>query len=259
MVGSARNLETVEKRTIGKPMIEEMRTGLLLSGLSEEQLKRVARHASRMKLDEGQMLFSQGDPAERFYLVLRGQIRLFRLSPEGAEKVIEIVAPGQTFAEALMFLSAPRYPVCAAALSPTELIGIDARDFSRMLRKSIDTCFVLLGVLSQRLRGLVGEIDNLTLHTAASRVARYLLMKLPAERRALNLDVRKGVIASRLSIKPETFSRVEKGLSAQGIIEVHGSHVTILDLQALEEIAELGDSPELTLMPCRSGQRPITD
>lgn len=232
-----------------RTMMDELRTGLLLSGLTSEQLERVARRASRVRLGQGRILFSQGDAADRFYLVLKGQIQLFRLSPEGAEKVIEIVAPGQTFAEALMFMNAPRYPVCAAALVPVELIGIDACDFSRMLRESVDTCFLLLGGLSQRLRGLIAEIDNLTLHTATSRVARYLLMKLPAEHRALELDVRKGVLASRLSIKPETFSRVEKSLGDQDIIEVHGSHVTILDQQALEEIAELGDSGELIPLP----------
>lgn len=196
------------------------------------------------------MLFRQGDEAGRFYVVLKGQIRLFRLSLDGAEKVIAIVGVGQTFAEALMFLNAPRYPVCSAALCPTELIGIDAPDFSHMLRDSVDTCFVLLGTLSQRLRGLIQEIDNLTLHTATSRVARYLLSKLPAEHRALELDVRKGILASRLSIKPETFSRVEKTLRDERIIEVHGSHVTVLDRAALEGLAELGDSFDLDPLPC---------
>jgi len=238
-----------------RPAIEELRTGLLLSGLTAEQLERVVGHASRIRLGEGQLLFSQGDAAERFFLVLEGQVRLYRLSPDGGEKVIEIVAPGQTFAEALMFLNAPRYPVCSAALCPTELIGIDSRDFACMLRDSVDTCFVLLGDLSQRLRALIGEIDNLTLHTATSRVAGYLLMKLPEGCRALELDVRKGVLASRLSVKPETFSRVEKNLVDQGIIEVHGSHVTILDQTALEEIAMLAHHRELTLMPCASAAR----
>jgi CRP/FNR family transcriptional regulator, dissimilatory nitrate respiration regulator len=235
-------------------MIEKLRSALLLSRLTVEQLERVSRHAARVKLDEGQWLFGQGDPAERFYLVLRGQIRLFRLSPEGAEKVIEIVSPGQTFAEALMFLNAPRYPVCAAALAPSELIGVDARDFAAMLRESVDTCFLLLGALSQRLRGLIGEIDNLTLHTATSRVARYLLTRLPSDRRALELDVRKGVLASRLSVKPETFSRVIKNLSDDGVIEVHGSHFTVLNRELLEEIADLGNTRELLTLACVPGQ-----
>jgi len=231
-------------------MIDELRYGSLLSALSSEHLERVSRHAARMELAEGQMLFSQGDPADRFFLVLRGQVKLFRLSPDGAEKVIEIIGPRQTFAEALMFLNAPRYPVCASALSPSQLIAMDARQFASMLRESVDTCFLIMGALSQRLRGLVCEIDNLTLHTASSRVARYLLDHLPEDRRALDLDVRKSVLASRLSVKPETFSRVIKHLSEDGIIEVHGSHFTILDRGSLEQIAELDNTPELRSVPC---------
>ena len=235
-------------------MIDALRTTPLLSRLSDVELQRVSAHALRQSLDEGQWLFSQGDPAKRFYLVQSGQIRLFRLSPEGAEKVIEIVSPGQTFAEALMFLNAPRYPVCAAALGPAEVIAIDARDFAAMLRESVDTCFVVLGALSQRLRGLIGEIDNLTLHTAKSRVARYLLAHCPEDRRAFELDVRKGVLASRLSVKPETFSRVVKQLTQDGVIEVHGAHITILDRGALIDLAELADTAELGAMPCEPAQ-----
>jgi CRP-like cAMP-binding protein len=233
-------------------MIDALRNTPLLSRLSDVQMQRVSAHAVQQSLDEGQWLFSQGDPAKRFYLVQKGQIRLFRLSPEGAEKVIEIVSPGQTFAEALMFLNAPRYPVCAAALGPAEVIAIDARDFAAMLRESVDTCFVVMGTLSQRLRGLIGEIDNLTLHSAKSRVARYLLAHCAEDRRAFELDVRKGVLASRLSVKPETFSRVVKQLSQDGAIEVHGAHITILDRGSLVDLAELADSMELGTMPCGS-------
>ena len=232
-------------------MIDELRSAILLSGLADEQLERVAAHANYADLDEGQWLFSQGDPARRFFFVLSGQIRLFRLSPEGAEKVIEIVSPGQTFAEALMFLNAPRYPVCAAALEPARVIAIDSRAFSAMLRDSVETCFVLLGALSQRLRGLIGEIDNLTLHTAKSRVARYLLAHVPEDRRAFELDVRKSVLASRLSVKPETFSRVIKQLSQEQIISVHGGHFAVIDREELIVLAELTDTPELESLPCR--------
>ncbi len=225
-------------------MIEELRRGALLSRLDAEQLERVARHAVRVHLDPDQWLFSQGDTASRFYLLLAGQMQLFRLSSDGAEKVIEIVSPGQTFAEALMFLNAPRYPVCAAALCASELIAIDAQDFAVMLRESVDTCFLLLGTLSQRLRRLIGEIDELTLHNATSRVSRYLVTKMPPGARTLELDVRKGILASRLSVQPETFSRVVKSLSARGVIRMRGSRVTVLDSGALMRIAELDEPRE---------------
>jgi len=75
-------------------MIDALRNTPLLSRLGEQQLQRVSARAVHRTLDEGQWLFRQGDPARRFYLVVEGQLRLFRLSPEGTEKVIEIVSPG---------------------------------------------------------------------------------------------------------------------------------------------------------------------
>jgi CRP-like cAMP-binding protein len=210
-----------------------------LSRLTEAQLERVHRRSHRVRLEEGQWLFSQGDEARRFFLVLEGQMKLFRLSPEGNEKIIEIISAGSTFAEALMFLERPYYPVCAAALSRVELVSMDARDFAHMLRESVDTCFLILGDLSQRLRGLIGEIDRLTLHGATGRVASYLLERASECGESFELDVRKSVVASRLSVKPETFSRAIKSLSDQGLITVQGNHFRVLDRQALVETAKL--------------------
>jgi CRP-like cAMP-binding protein len=219
-------------------VIDELRSAYLLANLSPEQFERVARKARHVSLGEGKVLFSQGDPAERFFFLLQGQVKLYRLSAEGNEKIIEIVGPGHTFAEALMFLARPRYPVSCAALAPAELIAIDAADFTAMLRESVDTCMMLLGELSQRLRGLIAEIDRLSLQSATCRVAGYLLAKAPADADEYQLDVPKGVVASRLSVKPETFSRIVKHLSDSGIIAVHGGLIRILDRNALRHEAE---------------------
>jgi len=85
-------------------MITDFKHGLLFSRLSQEQLERVSLHSTRLKLSEGEVLFEQDSPANAFYLVTHGMMKLFRLSASGEEKIIEIVSPGQTFAEALMFL-----------------------------------------------------------------------------------------------------------------------------------------------------------
>jgi CRP-like cAMP-binding protein len=224
----------------------ELKQAPLLAALNDAQLARVVAHATRIALDEGEWLFSQDDAATRFFFVRSGQMRLFRLSAEGDEKVIELVSTGQTFAEALMFMGTGRYPVCAAALGPARLIAIDAADFVAMLRESPETSFVLLGDLSRRLHGLIAEIDSLTLVSATGRIARWLLARLPAEpedrggegRRALALDVRKSVLASRLSIKPETWSRITRRLSEDGIIAVDGHRITVLDRSALRALAD---------------------
>ena len=219
-------------------MIDELKQGMLFARLSDEQLQRVASHARRLRLSEGQSLFEQGDLADRFFLVLSGQIKLYRLSPAGNEKVIEIVLPGHSFAEALMFLERPRYPVGAMALQPVELISLDARDFADMLADSVQTCFLLMGDMSQRLRGLIQEIDDLSLHSATCRVAGYLLTQAESVGE-FELQVPKQIVASRLSVKPETFSRIIKQLSNRGVLKVKGSRVRIQDRSALREIADV--------------------
>jgi len=226
-------------------MIEDLKKGLLFSHLGEEQLERVAKGARRVALAEGESLFEQGERADRFYLLLRGQVKLYRLSPAGNEKVIEVVTPGSTFAEALMFLDRPHYPVGAQALSAAELISVDAHDFATMLRSSVDTCFLLLGDMSQRLRGLLREIDDLSLHSATCRVAGYILAQA-ADGGAdeFELKVPKQTLASRLSVKPETFSRIIRNLSEQGYITMDGNRVRIMQPDAMREVADVCALPQ---------------
>jgi CRP-like cAMP-binding protein len=217
----------------------KLEQSLLFSSLSQDQLLQVCKHSKNIKLSDGETLFSKGDAFEHFYMVLSGTIKLYLLSPEGQEKIVEIMHPGHTFAEALMFLDHPQYPVYSSAITDTELVSIDAREFARMLRESTDTCFALMGNMSKRLHNLIREIDDLSLHTGTCRVASYLLKQAPDNSNHVKLDIPKGVIAARLSVKPETFSRIIKNLTQQNIITVHGSKVTIHDRIALSAIADI--------------------
>lgn len=224
-------------------MIDELRSCFLFADLPRSKLERIARNAVRVRLGEGDALFQQGDPATRFYFVSSGQIKLFRLSPAGNEKVIDIVTQGNTFAEALMFLDRPRYPVGAEALQHSEVVSIDAVDFTDMLRSSVETCFVMMGGMSQRLRWQLREIDDLSLHSATCRVAAYMLKLAPSGVDSFQLPVAKQVVASRLSVKPETFSRIIKNLGSAGVIDVVGNKITIHDRAALSVTADICPEP----------------
>ena len=219
-----------------KGILEALSTSHLFSELTESQLDRVRRHSHVTDMLEGESLFFQGDNATNFYLVLSGRIKLFRISPEGKEKVVEIMETGATFAEALMFMDEPHYPVTATALSPSRVIGINCKDFKLMLRESIDTCFLLLGKMSFRLRALIREIDALSLDTGTVRTVAYLLHHATPDSDSFELNIAKSVIASRLSVKPETFSRILKNLHDQEIVTIDGRNVTIHDRDAMISI-----------------------
>jgi CRP-like cAMP-binding protein len=216
-----------------KGILEALNASHLFSELSDTQMDRVRRHSHFTELKEGESLFFQGDDVSSFYLVLSGRIKLFRLSPEGREKVVDISEAGSTFAEALMFTDQPHYPVNATALIQSKVIAINCNDFKSMLRDSIDTCFLLLGKMSFRLHKLIREIDALSLDTGTVRIVAYLLHHAPPDTDRFDLKIAKSVIASRLSVKPETFSRILKKLHEQEIITINGRNVTIHDRDAL--------------------------
>lgn len=218
-----------------------LRHNHLFKALSDEQFSSLLGNISLQSLEQGQHLFEAGAEATSFYLLLEGQVKLYRLSPAGQEKVIEIISPGQTFAEALMFHDIPAYPVSAQALTDTCILVIRNRDFLQLLSQSIDTCFHLMADFSVRLHGLLNEIDALTLQNASLRLVNYLLDLVRTAgtetgRVEITLPAAKNIIASRLSIQPETLSRILGNLSAKGLIRVDGLHIQVLDLEGLRTL-----------------------
>lgn len=219
-----------------------LRRTYLFSALDDAQLEKMCSSVQEIKLGEGRMLFEHGQPADRFFLLLEGQIKLYRLSEEGDEKVIEIVRPGSTFAEAVTFMSGKFFPVNADALTDCRLLAFSNDTFRNILRNSVDTCFRLMADMSQRLHQRLNEIDSLTLHNATYRLVGYLLGEVPEdvlESPEIVLTTPKHVIASQLSIKPETFSRILTKLSRDGLIVVRGNSIVLEDLARLRKEAEL--------------------
>ncbi len=208
----------------------------LFSELDGAQRQLIIDTTRRCLLKEGEYVFDMGQRAERFYLVITGQIKLFRLSEAGNEKIIEIMGPGKLFAEAVMFLPEQRYPVNAAALCDSEIYGFDMRRFLGLLYESNELCLRLMGRLSMKLHWMVNEIDRLTLQNATLRVVHFLLECLPNPKSGMSvieLPAPKYSVAARLSITPETFSRILHSMERDGLLRIHGSTIAIPDVEAL--------------------------
>ena len=221
----------------------ELRRAYLFADMAEPHLQSLVNSMQDIQLDAGKTLFRQGQAAERFYFVREGLVKLFRLSPEGDEKIIEIMRPGETFAEAVMFMgNQGRYPVNAEAIHASRVYAFEQKVFLNLLRESNEATFGLLGSMSRRLHMLVNQIESLTLQNATYRLVAYLLEQIPRDVKTspeVQLTTPKGVIASRLAIQPETLSRILGKLRHGGLIEVHGNHITIRDVQALRETVQL--------------------
>jgi len=215
--------------------IQLMREHMLFSALDEESFARITQAARVTTLAPQQILFHRGDPAQYFFVLSAGEIKLCVQSRDGREKIIELVTRGQTFAEAVMFFEVPRYPVAAIALETSTVIGIPSAEFLKVARSDPQTCLRLLGDLSRRLHALVQEIGDLSLENATHRVVRYLIdVARPVTGEAtVALEESKQTLASRLSIKPETLSRTFRMLADAGVLSVEGRTIRIPDLAKL--------------------------
>lgn len=213
-----------------------LRENTLFEGLSEEDGKTLAAHAKVCSLKPSEVLFRKSESATHFFLVIKGRIKLSLLSAEGSEKVVDIVSSGMTFAEAIILNGLSGYPLNATALSSSKVLCINAEEFLNILNRSPEACIKVMACLSIRLHKLMSEIDRLSLHNATYRLVSYLLESVDPEQAGVvevELSVPKHVIASRISVTPETLSRTLKKLCKDGLLEAHEQHVTLLDLEKL--------------------------
>ena len=216
----------------------------LLAGLSPGQLQRLLAATHVDEYEAGQLLFDRGQPAQSFFIVLEGQVNLVLYSKSGEEKIVEILAPGHSFAEAVMFMEAAGYPVSAVAALRSRVARFSNSTYLAILRESPETCLRMLGHLSRRLHMRLREIEYLTLESATHRLVRLIEARLPHEAPGpveITLQESRQELASRLSMKPETLSRILRHLSDAGAIAVHGRVLQVPDRKKLLAVL---DSPD---------------
>jgi CRP-like cAMP-binding protein len=218
--------------------LDALRQHHLFDKLPNSAFQEVGNLANYRRLDSSDMLFHQGDLADRFYLLLEGQIVLTRVLPEGNEKLVEVIRPGQIFVESLLFSGARHYPVTASAMKPSSLISIDGAHYRRLLEVQPGICLDLLASFSIRLHQRLNEIDTLTLANASRRVVRFLCQEQEGDNGQIKLSVPKRLIASQLGMQPETFSRILHRLIDAGLIAMERRNIRVLNTLSLANYCE---------------------
>ncbi len=205
----------------------------LFADFTAEELTVMAAATQELHVPRGTAIFHRGDPCNGFYIVIYGQVKLGFLSARGDEKIVEIISPGGSFGEALMFMEKPHI-VGATALADTMLLHL-AKDavFSELEHKPAFARRMLAG-MSRRLHGLMKDVESYSLRSGSQRIVGYLLEDEPdGDGAQVTLTTSKKLLASRLNLTPEYFSRVLHDLSGLGMIAVKGRQITIVDIERL--------------------------
>jgi CRP-like cAMP-binding protein len=211
----------------------------LFEGLAADELARMATGTHEVRLVKGDTLFRPGDACTGFHVLVYGQVKLALSSPQGTEKVVEIIQAGQSFGEAIMFMD-KSYFLFAQALSDSLLLHVSKAAIYQELQS--DHAFVrkMLAGMAMRLHQLMIDVEAYSLHSGTQRVIGYLMHELPESQHdesnvVLELSANKGVIASRLNLTQEHFSRILHDLIGLGLIVVEGKRIRIPSVPKLKK------------------------
>lgn len=212
----------------------------LFAALERSDLSALLDQAQTTAYAETGLLFSQGDKADRFFVVLAGRVNLFALTETGDQSVIEVFDAVSTFAEAAMF-SSGKFPLNCEVVAGSRLVHVPAGPFMRRLSENRQLAFHLLSGLSRWQVRMIHEITELKSKSPGQRLASFLLaLAKNCEGSAqLRLPITKAVLASRIGIAPESLSRALGRLKAVGV-ESHGREVVLTDLDALRRLVREG-------------------
>jgi CRP/FNR family transcriptional regulator len=221
-------------------MKNNLADSVLFSGVEPEGLKIIEDSGHTFSADKGAFLFFQDDLAERFYVVLKGKVKIFKTSPDGKEQILLMAGMGESFGEAALF-AGKSYPATAEVVESTDLISFSRDSFMQLIHKHPTLAMNVIARLSMLLHHLTRLIQQLSLEDVSTRLAGYILDLLPAEnnsgKETATLSEKKMILASILGTIPETLSRAFARLSKLGVISVEGQKISVLDRGKLSDIA----------------------
>lgn len=211
----------------------------LFSGLDAAALHRLLSAAKMVDIKRGEMLFLEGAPATGFYAVLEGWMKVFRVSGAGDQAVLGVFGPGETFAEAAIYLDGA-YPANAEAVENARLAFFDKDHWRAWLADDPSLAQAMIAALARRLHGFTRQIEQLKTRNGEHRLASFLaeLCGESVGPVTIHLPYDKALIAARLGMKPETLSRAFARLADQGV-SVDGNKVGIANPTALVAASDL--------------------
>lgn len=209
----------------------------LFRQLAPEQLAAIVAVTQVVRAGRGDLLFNKGDTPTGLHVIMFGQVKLALSTNQGSEKVLELMGPGQSFGEAVMFAERP-YPVNAECLADTLLLHVPKQAIFDAIEADPAFARRMLGGLSYRLHEMVSDVEAYSMRSAGQRLVGYLLSLCEGQTGSpmlVTLPTSKHLVASRLSLTPETLSRTLHNLASEGLLEVDGRSVRILDPERLKD------------------------
>lgn len=213
---------------------------VLFQGVSPEIIKALAARATYKKFQPGELVIGEADPIRSFYVVLSGQLKLYRSSADGKEQTLQLLGPGDPFGLCTAFAT-DSFPASAMSIEESVVMLIPGTVIEATARQEPAILFNIIQILSRRLKDSMALIESLALKELPGRLASFLTHSLAEQRsdqNAVELTISQRELAKILGATPEALSRTLRKMANDGILSTSGRTVTILDCQALAQLAD---------------------
>ncbi|MFZ1980370.1 MAG: Crp/Fnr family transcriptional regulator [Smithella sp.] len=214
---------------------------ILFQGISPEKIKELASQSVYKKFKPGEMVIGEADPIRSFYVVISGQLKLYRSSVEGKEQTLQLLGPGDPFGLCTAFAT-DSFPASAMAIEESAVLLIPGTVMEATARQEPALLFNIIQILSQRLKDSMTLIESLALKEIPERLASFLRHESAKNKTDKNdivkLTISQRELAKILGATPEALSRAIRKMANEGIISASGREISILDSKALDELAE---------------------
>ena len=220
---------------------EQIKRIPLFQGVSPEKIKFLISQAVVRKFKPGQLVIGEDDSIRSFYVVISGQLKLYRSSAEGKEQTLQLIGPGDPFGLCTAFAT-ESFPANAMAIVESSILLIPGTVMEETSRQEPAILFNMIQILSQRLKDSMELIASLALKELPERVASFLCHVLPKQdtdkQSRVTLSISQRELSKILGATPEALSRALRKMANDGILSNAGRVITIYNREALSRLAE---------------------
>lgn len=210
----------------------------LFQGLSSAVLEALSRRVLIGTYQPGEMILAETDLVKSFFVVLSGQVKLSKSSTEGKEQTLHLLGPGEPFGLCTAFATSD-FPAEVLALKKSDILTIPGPVVDEIVTKEPELLLNILRVLSRRLKESMALVESLSLKEIPQRLAAFVAALDRKDHRGwVELPVTHRELSKILGATPEALSRALRRLQDDGLLEVQGRIITILNSAALKELAE---------------------
>lgn len=212
-----------------------MRANSYFSTLSNKVLESLAQGTTLRLYQRGEAICWQDDVCTALYIISRGSVKLFKLSPKGRELIIRVFSEGTSFNEVPIFDQGTN-PVNVAALEDSHIWVVDAEVIRTCVRQHPEMAQAVILNLAHNLRMLVGVVEELSFYQVTNRLAR-LLSRLPSEQLE-DQRLTQDQLAAQLGTVREVVARSLRDLERSGAIRVRRRQILVLNEHLLRDWAQ---------------------